>query len=149
QATYEAMQALCATVLDPVYERFGGVVLTYAFASPALDKLIHQNPNPNANRRGDQHAGCELNGRGKPICSRLGLAVDFHCPGTGSAEVARWVVEQTAFDRLYFYDDARPFHVSVGPDHSRQIILMAKLPSGRLIPRRISTAHFDGILSGR
>ncbi|MGH6868239.1 MAG: hypothetical protein ACREDA_05070 [Methylocella sp.] len=146
-ATYEAMAALCAAVLDPVYERFGGVVLTHGFASPSLDELIHQRPNPNTTRSRDQHAGCELNGRGKPYCPRLGLAVDLHCPGTGSTAIARWVTEHTPFDRLYFYDDSRPFHVSVGPDQSLQIVLMATAPSDRLIPRRISAAVFTRIPS--
>jgi hypothetical protein len=143
RATYEAMAALCAKVLDPVHDKFGRPVLTYGFVSPALDKLVHRNPSPNACRKGDQHAGCELNRKGKPYCSRLGLGVDFRCHGFGSATVAKWIVENTPFDRLYFYDDSRPFHVSVGPDNTRQAILMTKLPCGRLIPRRISIAYFD------
>lgn len=146
RATYEAIAALCAKVLDPVHDKFGRPVLTYAFASPALDKLIHRNPSPNAYRKGDQHAGCDLDSRGKPFCPRLGLAVDFRCPTVGSATVAKWVIENTEFDRLYFYDDTRPCHVSVGPDNKRQAILMTKLASGRLMPRRISIAHFDRTL---
>lgn len=145
-ATYDAMAALCTKVLDPVHDKFGRPVLTYAFVSPTLDKLIHRNPSPNAYRKGDQHAGCELDVMGKPYCSRLGLAVDFRCPRVGSATVAKWVIENTEFDRLYFYDDTRPFHVSVGPDNKRQAILMTKLPSGRLMPRRISIAYFDRTL---
>ena len=146
RATYEAMAALCTKVLDPVQTKFGGLDLTYAFASPALDKLVHRRPSPNTTRSRDQHAGCELNSKGKPYCSRLGLGVDFRCPGIGSAAVARWVIENTAFDRLYFYDDSRPFHVSVGPDNKRQATLMTKLPSGRLMPRRISISYFDRVL---
>jgi hypothetical protein len=44
-------------------------------------------------------------------------------------------VENTPFDRLYFYGDDRPIHVSVGPDNSRQVVLMRKGKSGKLIPR--------------
>jgi len=146
-ATYQAMQAICAQVLDPVYEKFGGVELTYAFSSPALDKLVHQNPSPNATRSGDQHAGCELDTKGKPFCSRLGLGIDFRCPGISSITVAQWVAQHTAFDRLYFYNGERPFHVSVGPDNKRQLTLMYKLPSGSLMPRRISAAYFDEVLA--
>ncbi|MDE1968553.1 MAG: hypothetical protein KGI92_06570 [Alphaproteobacteria bacterium] len=147
RATYDAMAALCAKVLDPVRAKFGDPQLTYAFASPALDKLVHQRPSPNTTRSRDQHAGCELNSKGKPYCSRLGLGVDFRCPGIGSVAVARWVIENTEFDRLYFYDDSRPFHVSVGPDNKRQATLMTKLPSGRLMPRRISIMYFKRILA--
>ena len=146
-ATYDAMRAICAKVLDPVQDKFGRVELTYAFSSPELDKLVHLDPAPNAYRRGDQHAGCELDIKGKPFCTRLGLAVDFTCPGVSSAEVAKWVAQNTEFDRLYFYDGDRSFHVSVGPDNKRQIALMAKLPSGFLVPRRISPTYFDEVLS--
>lgn len=146
RATYEAMRALCATVLDPVYERFGSVELTFGFVSPELEKLIRRNPNPNHTPSLDQHAGCEMNHRGKPYCSRLGFAVDLRCPGVGSYKVAGWIVENTAFDRLYFYSDDRPFHVSVGPQESRQITLMQRLPSGRLMPKRVATADFTQML---
>ena len=52
-----------------------------------------------------------------------------------SRVAAAWIVEHTAFDRLYFYGADRPIHVSVGPDQSRQIVHMRCGPSGRLIPR--------------
>ena len=146
-ATYEAMTTLCAEVLDPVYERFGSVELTYGFVSPELEKRIRKNPNPNTTRDLDQHAGCELNRRGKPFCPRLGLAVDFRCPDVGSTIVAAWVVENTSFDRLYFYNDDRPFHVSIGPQGSGQITLMQRSPSGRLMPRRVSKTDFTQMLS--
>lgn len=146
-ATFEAMQAMCAEVLDRVQDKFGRPELSYAFSSPELDKLVHQNPNPNAHQRGDQHAGCELNKNGKPICARLGLGVDFRCPGVNSAEVAKWVAGNRAFDRLYFYSEDQPFHVSVGPDNTRQIVRMVKLASGRLMPRLISADYFDKLLS--
>jgi len=146
-ATYEAMRAICAEVLDCVHDKFGRVELTYAFASPELDKLVHENPNPNTTRDRDQHAGCEKDKHGKLFCRRLGLGVDLRCPNVSSAEVAKWVAGNTEFDRLYFYSADRPFHVSVGPDNTRQIILMAKLPSGQLMPRRISASYFDEVLS--
>jgi hypothetical protein len=118
--TFAAMRDLCVYILDPVIDHFGPVELTYGFASAALNKAVHQNKArlPNVTFKGDQHAGCELNRNSKPFCSRLGQSVDFHVPGEGSLEVARWVVEHTPFDRLYFYADDRPFHVSFGPDHS-------------------------------
>ena len=147
RATYDAMQALCAKVLDPVHVKFGPPLLTYAFAAPALDKLVRRNPNPNTTRNRDQHAGCELNGNGKPFCPRLGIAVDLQFSGRGSAEVARWIAENTQFDRLYFYADGRPFHVSVGPENARQIMLMSKLPSGRFVPRKIPVARFGRIVA--
>jgi hypothetical protein len=146
-ATYHAMQAICAKVLDLAHDKFGCVELTYAFASPELDKLVRKNPNPNTTRNGDQHAGCELDSSGKPFCSRLGLGVDFRCPDISSAEVAKWVAENTEFDRIYFYSEDRPFHVSVGPDNERQITWMQQVSPERLMPRRISVVYFDELLS--
>jgi hypothetical protein len=76
--TYVAMRDLCIHVLDPVIDHFGSIELTYAFASAALNKLVHQNnSHPNVTFSGDQHAGCELNRKGKPFCPRLGQGVDF------------------------------------------------------------------------
>lgn len=136
--TFAAMRDLCAVVLDPVVRRFGKIDLTYAFASPRLTKHVSGLIHP----PGDQHAGHELNRADKPVCSRLGLSADFRAPDVDSREVARWVVEHTAFDRLYFYAPDRPFHVSVGPDAKRQIVSMRRGPSGRLVPHVVRATFF-------
>jgi hypothetical protein len=124
-ATWLAMRTLCETILDPVWDRFGKVTITYAFASAELDGAVRQRAReegrlPNTTRNRDQHAGHELNRNGKPVCSRLGLAVDFKVEGTPSDEIARWITgARLPFDRLYYYGDERPLHVSAGPDNSR------------------------------
>lgn len=139
EATFAAMRALCAAVLDPVTARFGRLELTYGFASAALTRHVPGRIHPPA----DQHAGHELDRKGKPICDRLGLAADFFVPGIDSRAVARWIVATTAFDRLYFYGPERPLHVSVGPDGSRQIVHMRRGPSGRLVPRVVDEGFFE------
>jgi hypothetical protein len=128
--TYAAMSALCLRVLDPVVDRFGPPELGYAFASAALDKLVRQNPKPNTTRKLDQHAGCELNRYGRPYCPRLGLAADVRVPGVSSSEVAQWVIQNTDYDRLYFYGDDRPFHVSIGPENARVVWNSPSVASG-------------------
>jgi len=138
--TFAAMRALCAVVLDPVVRRFGPIELTYAFASPRLTKHIAARIYPPY----DQHAGHELNRRGKPVCRRLGLSADFRVPGYDSREVARWVVENTAFDRLYFYAADRPLHVSAAAEPLRQIVRMWRGPSGALLPRVVDASVFRG-----
>lgn len=130
-ATFAAIEGLCREVLDPLVRRFGEIQLTYGFASPALTRHIQGRIHP----PGDQHAGHELGRAGKPICSRLGFAVDFAVPGTSSVDVARWIADCTAFDRLYVYEPERPLHVSVGPETCRQIVMMRRGPSGRRMPR--------------
>jgi hypothetical protein len=118
--TYAAISDLCYFVLDRVVDQFGPIKLTYVFASAALDSLVHKKATPaNTTRDRDQHAGCELNRNGKPYCPRLGQGVDFIVPGRGSLEVAQWILAHTPFDRLYFYSDTRPFHVSYGPEQTR------------------------------
>ena len=119
--TYAAMRELCLRVLDSVVDRFGPVELTYAFASAKLNKLVRRKSKPGTTRRLDQHAGCELNRNGRPYCLRLGFAVDIWVPGVSSYLVAEWVIQNTGFDRIYFYSAERPFHVSVGPENSRVV----------------------------
>ncbi len=136
--TLAAVRDLCAVVLDPVVRCFGPIELTYAFASPRLTRHIPGRIHPPA----DQHAGHEVNRAGKLLCPRRGLAADFRVAGADSRDVARWVAEHTAFDRLYFYDPDRPIHVSVGPQQSRQVVEMLRGPSGRLIPRLVDAGLF-------
>jgi hypothetical protein len=127
--SYVAISDLCCQVLDPVVDTFGPINLTYGFASATLDALVRQKGAPaNTTRNGDQHAGCELNRNGKPFCRRRGQGVDFFVRNRGSLEVAHWIVAHTPFDRLYFYADSKPFHVSYGPDQARFAYRLPALP---------------------
>ena len=83
----------------------------------------------------DQHAAHEKNRLGTTICTRLGAAVDFIVDDEDMLEVAQWLVANTPIDRLYFYGEDRPIHVSYGPNHDRQIVRMIPGKSGRLLPR--------------
>jgi DNA phosphorothioation-associated putative methyltransferase len=137
--TYNSISKLALEVLDPVIDYFGSIVLTYGFSSSELSKKINSNISPKI----DQHSGHECNRLGNPICDRLGIASDFVVEDESMLEVARWVVSHTNFDRLYFYGDDRPIHVSAGPENSKQVTLM--LPSktsNRRIPRTMNVAQF-------
>ena len=57
-------------------------------------------------------------------------------------EVAQWVVANTPFDRLYYYGDDKPIHVSSGPNHDCEIVRMVLSKSGRLVPRVVSSKRF-------
>jgi hypothetical protein len=121
--TWAAMRDICEKILDPVWKKFGSMKLTYGFASNELDKAVRERARritkpANTTRNGDQHAGCELNSRGKPICPRLGIAVDFKIEKFKSGVVATWIETNTPFNRLYYYSDDRPLHVSIGPGPS-------------------------------
>jgi hypothetical protein len=93
----------------------------------------------------DQHAAQDLNQRGNPVCPRLGAAVHVIVDHEDMLEVARWVVANTPFDRLYFYAADRPIHLSYGPygpEHERQLVRMGAGKDGRLLPRVVSKATF-------
>ena len=136
--SYNALHDLASNVLDPLIDYFGMIRLTYGFCSPALARQIPGCIDP----KRDQHAAHEINGRGNPVCHRLGAAVDFVVDDENMLEVARWVVANTPFDRLYFYGVDRPIHVSYKPNQDRQIVRMQTGPSGRLVPRVVPVAQF-------
>lgn len=141
--TWASMRQIATDILDPVRRHFGKrVILTYGFSGPALAKALRATEYPNITPSGDQHAGSELNRNGNLICKRQGIAVDFHVAGASSWDVASWVVENTPFDRLYFYSAHRPFHVSVGPDNSRSIVFMRGFRGGPHQPITLTKERF-------
>jgi hypothetical protein len=141
--SYNALHDLTVQVLDPVIDYFGMIRLDYGFCSPELSREIPGRIDP----KRDQHASCEHNRRGKPVCERLGAAVDFIVDDESMLEVAQWIVANTLFDRLYFYGDHLPVHVSYGPEQSRQVVRMVEGPSGRRVPRVTSVEDFLSLSS--
>lgn len=135
--TLNAISDLCKFILDPIYEKYGNLILTYGFASKNLTRLIKKNIYPKL----DQHSGYEKNQKGEYICKRLGLACDFYIQKTKMDEVTRYIINNLPFDRLYYYGDDRPIHVSYGPDHKRQLIKMMPYKD-RKIPKIISKEKF-------
>jgi len=136
--TYQALRQLATQIIDPLMDYFGGIELTYGFCSRELATQINGRIAPKL----DQHASHELNTRGNLICKRLGAACDFIVPDESMLEVAQWIVENTPFDRLYFYGDDQPVHVSVGSEHSQSIAVMKVTNNGRLYPTMYTTKTF-------
>jgi hypothetical protein len=132
--TYNALHALATQVLDPVVDYFGGIRLTYGFSSAELARCIKRQIAPKL----DQHSACELGSRGSLICDRAGAACDFMIEHESMREVTNWIIDNLMFDRLYFYGDDRPIHVSVGPNNSRMVYEIRPTVSGRMIPRPFS-----------
>lgn len=141
--SYNALHDLAVKVLDPVIDYFGMIRLDYGFCSQELANKIPARIDP----KRDQHAAHELNRKGRPVCERLGAAVDFFIEDECMLEVAQWVVVNTPFDRLYFYGNNKPVHVSFGPNHDRQIVRMIPCKTGRLMPRVISQDAFLNLSS--
>jgi hypothetical protein len=136
--TYNALYDLCEKILDPVVEYFGAIQLTYAFSSAELASKINGRISPKI----DQHSSHECNRLGKPICDRLGAAVDFIIQDEDMLEVAQWIVANTPFDRLYFYGRDRPIHVSFSESPTAQVTVMTKLENGRQVPKTLSVEKF-------
>lgn len=132
--SWNALYELAEKVLDPVIDWFGMIRLTYGFCSPELSRRIPGRIEPKL----DQHASCEHNRLGNPVCARGGAAADFIVDFEDMLEVARWIAEHTPFDRLYFYGSDQPIHVSCGPENNRQIVRMTKGKHGRLLPRVVA-----------
>ena len=129
--SYTALVELATNVLDQVIEYFGMIQLTYAFCSPELAKQVPGRIAPKL----DQHAAYERSRSGRYICERLGAACDFYVADEDMEEVARWVVVNTQFDRLYIIDGTRPIHVSYSTKPTRQVVRLVPGSSGRLVPR--------------
>jgi DNA phosphorothioation-associated putative methyltransferase len=130
--SYTALCELAVNILDPVIDYFGMIKLAYGFCSHELGKLIKKRVAPKL----DQHAAHELNSKNNLICPRLGAAVDFLIEDENMREVADWVAENTPFDRLYFYGENRPIHVSYSAEPKGEYIDMILTENGRQVPRK-------------
>lgn len=128
--SYTALHELASRILDPVIDWFGMIQLAYGFCSPELARQIAGRIAPEL----DQHAAHELSRRGKPVCPRLGAAVDFIVADEDMAEVARWIMANLPYDRLYFYGKDRPIHVSWSERPAGEAYEMREM-GGRRVPR--------------
>ena len=130
--TYTALLELAINILDPIIEYYGMVKLTYGFCSSTLAREIPGRIAPKL----DQHASHEKNKNRNFICERLGAAVDFLVEHEDMFEVANWLTTHLAFDRLYYYGNKKPIHVSVGPEMKGEFIALAITSTGRRVPRK-------------
>ena len=135
--TYDAISYFSSEILDKVKDEFKDVTLTYGFCGLELSKAIKKNIYPKT----DQHAGYEKNLENDFICERKGFAADFFVKNKSSLEVAKWIVLNCKFDRIYFYGNDRPIHVSINEILSKKIVLM-KIYNIRRVPRNISVTKF-------
>lgn len=135
--TIQAISELSKKILDPIVENFGQVEVTFGFCSQELAREIKKRPKPNIAPELDQHAGHELNNIGNRVCKRDGFAVDFKVNGYKSSEIAFWAQANLPFDRIYFYGDNRPLHISYAPEPLGQMIDMRPV-NGRRIPKKVT-----------
>ena len=135
--TYNALHDLAVRIIDPIVDYFGAIKLTYGFCSFELSKHITKRVAHHL----DQHAGFEVAGANKLICSRGGAACDFLVEDEDMEEVADWIIKHVPFDRLYFYGAASPVHVSYAERGERKAYRMVLTNGGRLMPRPYALAR--------
>lgn len=135
--SWEAYKKLAQEILDPITNHFGPVQLTFGFCGQQLRSFIRKNASPRIAPTLDQHAAYELNTKGKPICPRLGAAIDLLVNNTSSQAVAIWAASYLPFDRLYYYGDDKPIHISIGPENSSQIFWLNTI-NNRRIPKKLT-----------
>jgi hypothetical protein len=71
------------------------------------------------------------------------VACDFEIPGIEPLTVAKWIVRNVKFDRLYYYGDNRPIHVSASESPKGQCVLVKReAASSKVVPRIISNEKF-------
>jgi hypothetical protein len=144
--SWACLASLACEILDPVYERFCttgvGFQVTYGFAPAWLTAQIESTPGhlPLCPKL-DQHAACEVNSHGKPICPRGGAAVDFRFAFIPSDEVAAFVIKTLPFDKLYFYGRGRSLHVSWHEEPKREAYSMLPTGKGGLRPCRLDVSQ--------
>jgi hypothetical protein len=127
---------LVETVLIPVSNKFGEIKITYGFVSPELNRYIQRNSSSGTYPSTDQHAASELNQANNQICNRQGLACDFIVNGYEKqvGQIMLFIVNNLDFDKIYYYGNDKPLHVSVGHKSEKHLQVMNVSENGRRIP---------------
>ena len=94
-------------------------------------------------------ASFELNTKGESVCKRGGAACDIFSKKTTAKELALWIMHHCDFDKIYFYGDRRPLHVSISEDMSGTIYLMKKIDGNKKIPIQCNKDNFLSKLKNR
>jgi hypothetical protein len=124
------------TVLLPINNEFGDINITYGFVSAELNKYIQKNSSSGTYPSIDQHSASEPNNADNKICKRHGLACDFTISGYEKEmdKVMNFIVNNLDFDKIYYYGESRPIHVSVGEKAEKHLQIMNVSDKGRRIP---------------
>ena len=127
---------LVETVLIPVSKKFGEIKITYGFVSPELNRYIQRNSSSGTYPSTDQHAASELNQANNQICNRQGLACDFIVNGYEKqvGQIMLFIINNLDFDKIYYYGNNKPLHVSVGDKSEKHLQIMDVSKNGRRIP---------------
>lgn len=130
-----ALEYLLLEILLPINSAIGKPVITYGFTSFSLKKYIQRYSPSGTSPDLDQHSAFEKNSVGKQICSRGGAACDLFIKDVSSSDIVRYIVKTLNYDRLYYYGDDRPLHVSIHPTEPlKHLQVMGTSSKGRRYP---------------
>lgn len=131
----KALEGLAFKILMPIHSNLGTPIITYGFTDLKLKSFIQKNSSSGTAPSLDQHSAYEVNSKGKQICSRGGAACDFYIEGVTASKIVRYIVNNLNFDRVYFYGNNRPVHVSFHLEElQRHLQVMGLSESGRRYP---------------
>jgi hypothetical protein len=140
-----ALEKLIVDILLPLDSKFKRPTITYGFTSYELKKYITRRSPKGTSAELDQHSAFELNDKGTMICSRGGAACDYYINGYSMTTVVKYIVNNLPFDRLYFYGDTRPIHVSINSEPMRHLQIMHESAEGRRYPSKKAMGEEDPI----
>jgi len=134
--TKEQICRLLEQLLIPVQREFGEIKISYGFTSAKLNRYIQKNSPEGTCPAIDQHSGYETNKNNNAICQRGGIACDFKVAGFEDRMdiVARFIVDNLCFDKLYFYGTDKPIHLSINSAPKQHLQIMNISKNGRRIP---------------
>lgn len=132
----KSLEYLVSEILLPIASKFKRPTITYGFTSSELKNYISLNAPKGTAPKLDQHSSFELNKDGNMICSRGGAACDFYIKDCSMTNVVSFIVNNLSYDRLYFYGENRPIHISVNEDAMKYLQLMHESKNGRRYPGR-------------
>lgn len=139
------MENLIIDILLPLQQKFKSPKITYGFTSHELKSYIARNSSKGTAPELDQHSSFELNSQNNMICSRGGAACDFYLESYSMSEIVIYIVNHLPFDRLYFFGEARPIHVSVNIKPMYHLQIMHETAEGRRYPGKKAFGKPDAI----
>lgn len=129
-----SLELLLNELLIPIERKFGKVEVTYGFTSTALMQYVAKNSPRGTCPKLDQHSSYEVNSKGRQVCDRGGAACDIYANNIDSADIVRFIVNELSYDRIYFYGNQRPLHISVNLAPNSHLQVMKENINGKRYP---------------
>ncbi|TRX56699.1 hypothetical protein [Thalassomonas sp. M1454] len=136
ESTILQLIQLTDKIIKPLESEFGKVNITYGYTSAELTRFIQKNSPAGTSPSIDQHACHDLNLKNNRITKRDGAACDFFIEQYKDKmdKIALYICNHLPFDKLYYYGNNRPIHVSFNVEPSKHLQVIGTSKNGRRIP---------------